>query len=201
MNDTTDRLGGEHRDLASLLGEYAGKLRTDCDAYYDRKTRWAGRAFSFTLMVGVGFLLTALCFEPGIIFQFASRNWEPTQLNYFEGDLRLLVVPMIMATGLIAVAGAVVMFRSRSELYRSRFAFRPIVAALEGLVDRASYLEGRTQLDSDGRLIFALRLAEAESALEYADWVIGSNPFWPRFHRNDSGGEPSRQYRTRRMAL
>ena len=91
-------------------------------------------------------------------------------------------------------------WQSWTETYRSRFELPPLIFALEKLVSRASQLEDRSLKDADMKIIFNLRIAEAEAALEYADWVLRSNPVL-LFFRRKSLSPSTRQYRSRHVSL
>ena len=113
-----------------------------------------------------------------------------------------LEVPIMASFVTISLVILLVMMRLRYDLFRSKFEISPLARGLETLVSRESQMEEHSIDDIDERIIFSLRIAEGESALEYADWV-SSSALFPRFYKKrspDSEGS-TRHYRSRTLSL
>jgi hypothetical protein len=189
MNDATEPGRVDHREFLDLIREFSEKSRRACDAYYARKTTWSRR-----LMFGC----LAIAFVTVALFLLAvTVNPEAPPVNWqHDGPAIILKLTLL---GIMVVAVVYGVWQSWSEISNSRFEILPLTAALEKLVARASQLEDRSIRDADEKVIFDLRIAEAESALEYADWVIGRRSIWRRF--SGALSPSSRQYRSRSPSL
>jgi len=180
----------DHETILALISEYSEKLRSASGAYYRRKTRlvalFAGIYFGF--LFGWAILY--------VIIRVGDTSFESSTPT----SVRITVMVSGAATVLAGLASFVF---SLSELRRSRFDIRPLFSALERLLFRASQLEDHLPLShtEDQKIVLSLKIAEAESALEYADWVLHSSFVpWPWGHSRLLRME-GRQYRTRSHAL
>jgi len=190
MNDAPETRGLEHGELLDMVEKYAGKLRQTCDAYYERRTNWSQKLMMLSQLGAV---------VVGILFLLEIKLNGAPRIDWRYDGLEIFVT--LALTAIVAVTIGYWIRQSWAEIYRSRFDILPLVAALEKLVSRASQLEDRSVRDADAKVVFALRIAEAESALEYADWVTRSHPFWALFRRKYPDDSTTRHYRSRSVSL
>jgi hypothetical protein len=192
MNDAPEARGLEHRELLDMVERYAEKLRQTCNAYYERRTNWSRR-------IVVSFLMTGMVLCLALLFELNRLNGPPPPVDW-QHDGPGIIVKMALIAIMAPTIGYLI-WQSWSAIYRSRFDILPLVAALEKLVSRASQLEDRSVRDADAKVVFALKIAEAESALEYADWVTRSHPFWALCRRKYQNEVTTRHYRSRSVSL
>ncbi len=186
MNDASPDRTPEHNQLLDLIGDYAAKLRQTCDAYYDRKSR-----LSLTVVIELVGLVAALYYAAQLFESAFGFLLGQETANVAGIAVLLLGIVVVLAAGL----------RSQTEIDRSRFDIRPLAAALENLVSRASQLEDHSVTNADERVFFSLRIAEGEAALEYADWVLRSSPFLVGFRTRKTEAPMTRHYRSRSASL
>jgi hypothetical protein len=154
----------EHYALLRTLGEYSEKLSFVSRSYYDRKsTLTFYGVFGGTISVGMFAVLTYLS---QTFFRLPTEG--PRQLQY-------LVLFTIALAGCGVVLILLFTFRSFSDRDQiAEFEILPLQQALRRLLVRASKLETHSISDLDQRIIFDLRLAEAESSLALSDWVLST---------------------------
>jgi signal transduction histidine kinase len=158
-----DLLSTEHASLLGTLQEYAEKLRNAARSFHERKSR--------LLVFGIaGSVATAmLTIVSGLAFSFARNLTEPTTISR--------TVTVAVAGTLAVVVTALVLFTIRSFSDRNQiaeFEIVPLQRSLRRLLVRASQLETHSVSDPDEKILFDLRLAEAESALALSDWVLST---------------------------
>jgi hypothetical protein len=157
----SDSFSTEHESLLALLGEYSVKLRDVSRSFHERKSR--------LLLFGIsGSVATALL---GILGWLGLSVMK--EMNEVTSSLAITFM-----TVLITVVSAILIlfsFRSFSDRDQvAEFEIIPLQRALRRLLIRASRLETHSITNSDEKILFDLRLAEAESALALSEWVLAT---------------------------
>jgi hypothetical protein len=179
-----DSLSNEHASLLSLLSEYSDKLRAISRSYYERKTRlltW-GVVSALGSIVLAAFALFALLFE----------KKEAVDSAYL---ISLVTGATAAIATMMFVFISVRSFSDRDQV--AEFEIVPLQNALRRLLVRASKLESQSISNPDERILFDLRLAEAESALALSDWVLSTrqSPFIISGSRRVNSVKAARQRR------
>ena len=155
----------EHIQLLEALGQYTDKLRAASRSYYERRSR-------FSIVGIIGILLTT------VVLSFLFYFQRQTEIEGVSSNVLRSIVSII--TFACATVSLLISFRSISDGNAvAQFEIMPIQTALRRLLNRASKLENHSIIDPDLRLIFDLKLAEAESALALSDWVLSFRTFSP----------------------
>lgn len=164
MISRSDEPVRNHEKLLDLLVEYSRRLREIATSYHQRKSR--------ALFLG---LMVYLFLIPLIPFMYLL-----VVPNEFEPSLWSSAAKVAIGIGAFSAALVTVLTTSYySEIRRSRFEMLPLLDALKKLTHRASQLGVHSVQDPDEGLMFDLRLAEADAALEYARWAMSSFIFSP----------------------
>ena len=160
MNDAVNVSDRDHDRLLELITEYAGKLRALCDGYSNKFHE--GNRHIAIWATGSGFctslLILAWLSDHGNLLR-NEDNW----VNVVVGGIAVAASSWLL--GYLAWL--------RPLMVRERFSITPFISAMEKLVSRAAFIEDHSLGSEDERLLFSLKIAEGEAALEYAALTLG----------------------------
>ena len=143
----------QHAELLQALTDYSEKLNAISKFHVERKEKLRTALSVFVALVGVA--------AAALTFAVDRVDRLPT------GTIAVLGMFILGVLGAISVAFSTQM--QRRELIN--FQLRPLQVALRRLIVRASQLEEHAATSNDESILFDLRLAEAEAALELSEWV------------------------------
>lgn len=140
----------QHEILLRFMTEYSEKLRA-LSLEIDRKND----RIALYMTLGSALYVFAVTF---LIFLSQENRWSYTLVGVVA-----LFSLLFASVGIrfITSAGAAV-----------RFQLMPIQSALRKLLNRTSNLEAHSISSPDLKIIFDLKLAEAEAAIAICDWVL-----------------------------